>query len=390
MQVVILAAGESSRFWPLNQKHKSQIRLLGRPLIYWTIKGLAENGIKNIAIIISPGSSLEEDLKPISQELDLNFSFIVQEKPLSTGNAIFLAKDFIKEPFFIVWGAEVLTGEIVGKILEKDHSRAVLVGAETDTPWDYGIFKLEGLPAGRQGEKILEIVENPKQGQEPSKIKKVGIYFLEPSFFDYYQKISKHHEADFIEALNLYLKDKKTELLLWPEDVLSLKYPWDLFPILEYLSKDVKDKIYIGKNCQISPNCHLRGPVSIGDNCKIGNGVEIKNSIIGDGTRIPHLSYIGDSIIGENCNLGAGTITANLRFDKKTIKSKVKDKLLDTGREKFGCVIGNNTQAGINVSLMPGILIGSNCQIGPASLVRENIEDNTTFYSEFKSAKKSA
>src|SRR3989338_8287674 len=105
-QAVILAAGESSRFWPLNHVHKSQIKLLGRPLVYWTIKGLAENGIKNIAVIISPNSTLKDELGPISKDLEVNLTYFVQEKPLGTGNAISLAKDFIKEPFFLVWGAK--------------------------------------------------------------------------------------------------------------------------------------------------------------------------------------------------------------------------------------------------------------------------------------------
>ena len=119
MQAVILAAGESSRFWPLNQSHKSQIKLLGKSLIYWTIKGLTDNGIKELAIVINPHSSLKEELKSVPQELNVKLSYFVQEKPLGTGNAIFQAKNFIKEPFFVLWATEVLDKEIIAKILEK-------------------------------------------------------------------------------------------------------------------------------------------------------------------------------------------------------------------------------------------------------------------------------
>lgn len=379
MQAVILAAGESSRFWPLNQKHKSLIKIMGKPLIWHTLKNLENSGFSEAVIIQGPEKEIEEELKNYGQLTNLKIKYILQEKPLGTGNALYRTKNFIKESFWVLHPYKFYLKDIIS---ERKVTKTTLFAVPTNNPGDYGILK---MASG----KVVEICENPPLGKAPSNLRTLGMYFLTPDFFDYYEKIKKHHPEDLIEALNLLIKEKGADAVVLEKELPTLKYPWDLFPVLEYLLKDIKDKIYIGKNCQISQNCHLRGPVSIGDNCKIGNGVEIKNSIIGDGARIPHLSYIGDSIIGENCNLGAGTITANLRFDKKTIKSKVKGNLLDTGREKFGCVIGNNTQTGINVSLMPGILIGSNCQIGPASLVRENIEDNTIFYSEFKGVKKS-
>ena len=198
MQAIILAAGESSRFWPLNHGHKSQIKLLGRPLIFWTIKALAENGVKDIALIISPSNTtLKEDLKTVAGDLNVKLSYFVQEKPLGTGNAISLAKNFIKEPFFVLWGAEVSAKETIAEILEKYRSEkpaTVLVGAQTNTPWDYGILKLEG-------ERIIEIVENPKSGQEPSNIKVVGTYFLSPDFFIITKSKIKQ---DLIQIFSIY------------------------------------------------------------------------------------------------------------------------------------------------------------------------------------------
>jgi bifunctional UDP-N-acetylglucosamine pyrophosphorylase/glucosamine-1-phosphate N-acetyltransferase len=402
MQAIILAAGESSRFWPLNQGHKSQIKLLGRPLVYWTIKGLADNNIKDIAVIISPESSLKEDLKSVFQDLGVNLSYFVQEKPLGTGNAIFLAKDFIKEPFFVVWPTKIFIKDIAGKILERYQSaksQIIFVGTETATPWDYGIFKLSG-------EKILEIAENPEKGKEPSKIKKLGIDFLAPDFFGYYQRITKHQEADYVEALNLYLKDKKPELIILQKDFPSLKYPWDLLAISKtmlesegfenYISPSatiganvvIKGKVYMGDNCQIGDNNVLRGPLNLENNVKTGAFFEIKNSVVGEGAHF-HSGYVGDSVIGKNCRFGAGFTTANRRIDRGNIKSVVKGKKVDTGLTYFGAAVGNNTCFGINASIMPGVLIGSNSIIGPGSFVFENIEDNTKFYTEFKGVKKS-
>src|SRR3989344_4740069 len=386
MQAIILAAGESSRFWPLNHGHKSQIKLLGRPLIFWTIKALAENGVKDIALIISPSNTtLKEDLKTVAGDLNVKLTYFVQEKPLGTGNAISLAKDFIKEPFFLVWGAKAFAKEIIAKMLEKYRGEglsAIFVGSKTDSPWDYGIFKLNG-------DNILEIVENPKKGKEPSKIKQAGIYLLEPAYFDYYQKLPKHHEADNIDTLNIYLKEKKACLLLWENDIPSLKYPWNVLSISRIMLESesfqnyvspaatigtnvvIKGKVYIGDNCQIGDNNVLRGPLNLEKNVKTGAFFEIKNSVVQEGTHF-HSGYVGDSVIGKNCRLGAGFITANRRLDRGNIKSVVKGKKIDTGLTYFGAAVGDNSSFGIHAGTMPGILIGSNSVIGPGSLVSEN------------------
>jgi len=96
-----------------------------------------------------------------------------------------------------------------------------------------------------------------------------------------------------------------------------------------------------------------------------------------DNTHIGHLSYVGDSIIGENCNLGAGTITANYRLDAKTIKMKIKDKVVDSERTKLGAVLGDNVKAGINTLFMPGVKVGCNSWIGPNVVVYRDLPSNT-------------
>src|SRR3989344_2556271 len=103
MQAIIIAAGESSRFWPLaNGIHKSQVFLMGKPVIYWALKGLAENGIKEAIIVCSPNSSMQTMLEQ-ENDLGIHLSFVVQEKPLGTGNALWQAREFVKGPFVAVW-----------------------------------------------------------------------------------------------------------------------------------------------------------------------------------------------------------------------------------------------------------------------------------------------
>lgn len=116
----------------------------------------------------------------------------------------------------------------------------------------------------------------------------------------------------------------------------------------------IEGNVVIGEHCKIGPNCYLRGHTAIGDHCHIGQAVEIKNSIILSRTSVGHLSYVGDSILGENVNFGAGTITSNFRHDGATHRSMVNGKLVDTGRRKFGSIVGDGVHTGIHTSIYPG------------------------------------
>lgn len=142
----------------------------------------------------------------------------------------------------------------------------------------------------------------------------------------------------------------------------------------------IEGPAYIGEHSDIGPNCYIRPCTSIGRKVRIGNACEIKNSIIMDGVHIGHLSYVGDSIVGENCNLGAGTITANYRLDAGTVKMMVKDKLVDSGRTKLGAVLGDNVKTGINALFMPGVKVGNNCWIGPNVVVYRDVPPNTALF----------
>jgi len=412
-QAIILAAGESSRFWPLNNQHKSQIKILGKPLIYWALRGLSEKGIKDIILVVGPNSSLEKEVGSVAKDLNIFIRYIVQDKPLGTGDAIFRAKDLVKEQFFVFWPYKIIAGELVEnmlKLVEKEKAQAVLLAAKTDTPWEYGILKMEN-------NKISEIVENPEKGKEPSDLQLLGSCLLQPDFFEYYQKVKQHPE-NFIDALNLYVKAKATGLVILEKDAVSLKYPWDLSEILKikfqeegfrnYISPDasigenvvingivyiedeatigdntvISGPCFIGKNCKIGASNVFRGPVDLENDVTTGSFAEIKNSIIQEGTHL-HSGYLGDSIIGRNCRFGAGFITANRRIDRKNIESIVKGKKTDTGLTYFGTVVGDNTRFGIHSGTMPGVLIGSDCTIGPGTLVFKNIEDNSSLFTQF-------
>lgn len=200
---------------------------------------------------------------------------------------------------------------------------------------------------------------------------------------------------------NVSIKDKQEKTLLrlssgnnYKEEIipvddksLVVNYPWDFLKINEEVISSLKDNkirgtvrqgvnidgfveigegtillpgvyiegnVIVGKNCKIGPNCYIRGNTNIGDNCHIGQAVEIKNSIIMNNVSIGHLSYLGDSIIAEKTNFGAGTVIANLRHDGKNHRSLVKGKSMDTGRRKLGVIVGEEVHTGINTTIYPG------------------------------------
>ncbi|GHC49248.1 hypothetical protein [Roseibacillus persicicus] len=136
----------------------------------------------------------------------------------------------------------------------------------------------------------------------------------------------------------------------------------------------VEGLVVIGKNCKIGPNLYLRGPISIGDNCHIGQAVELKNTIVGNGSNVGHLSYIGDSVLANKVNLGAGTITSNLRHDGKNHRSAVEGEIIDTGRRKFGTIIGDGVHTGIHTSLYPGRKLGPGTTTLPGEVVSRDKE----------------
>ena len=400
LKAIILAAGQSSRFWPLNQKHKSLIKIMGKPLIWYTIEGLKKAGLKDIIIIQGPQKDIEKELNSFKDFKNLNIEYLAQSKPRGMGDALWQARNLIKEKFLVLNAERIDVGEII-KEAEKQNqfkNKAFLIGQETDSPWLFGMAKLKG-------KRVLEIVEKPEKGKEPSNIKIVGVYLLEPSFFEIYKKIKKD-KYDFEKAVSGYLKKNETRIVILKakeNETVFLKYPWHLFNVVKYLfDKNLKkDEIRIGQNVKILKGAIIKGPCYIGDNCLIGNNslvrdysnlennvvigalAEVARSVFQENVHV-HSGYFGDSIFDQGCRIGAGTNTANLRIDRAKIKIEIAGKKISTNLDSLGVIVGQNTKIGINVSLMPGKMIGSNCLIGPHSLVFKNVKDRTVFYSELK------
>lgn len=183
----------------------------------------------------------------------------------------------------------------------------------------------------------------------------------------------------------------------------DIKYSWEALPKIESFIFSFKNReykqtekgIFVGHNVVIEDGAKILGPVIvghgtkirhaalvrngciIGPNVNIGHAVELKHSIILNNTAIAHLNYVGDSVVGSSCNISGGAILANWRFDKKSVTVRIRNKRIDTGMEKFGAVIGDNSSIGVNAVLNPGTIIGKNSVVFPLKMVGGVFEDNS-------------
>jgi len=407
MKAVILAAGLGTRLEPLTLTlSKPMIPVANRPMIDWTIKSL-EGLVDEIFIII------RKDQKDIidhfksgkllnKQELShsankATIQLIYQDKPQGTAHAIAQAEKYIKEKMarsqntklaassqntFLVLNGDVFTTTNEMKKFCKDATPYTIASYPIKSPRDFGVFEVKG-------KKILKIIE--KSPRPPSNLVNAGIYLFDDSIFDYIRKtkLSERNELEITDSIMIAMKDQDVyhhELKKW----FHLSFPWNILEINSSVLEEygsqidpsatirpgafVEEPVAIGAGAVIGPNCFIRKHSAIGPGCKVGNAVEIKNSVIMDNSFVSHLSYVGDSIVGRNCNVAAGTIFANLRLDENNVRMIINGKAVDSGRKKLGTFVGDNVRFGVNCTIMPGKRIWPNMIIPPCSIVQSDIE----------------
>ena len=142
---------------------------------------------------------------------------------------------------------------------------------------------------------------------------------------------------------------------------------------------------FLGSPCIIGPGTEVRhcafvrGSALVGANCVVGNSVELKNVILFDNVQTPHYNYVGDSILGYKSHMGAGSITSNVKSDKTLVVVKNGVERIETGRKKFGAILGDHVEVGCNSVLNPGTVIGRNTSVYPTSSVRGAIPADSIF-----------
>ncbi len=396
-EALILAAGKGSRMWPLTETYpKPLLPLCGNPIIEYQIKALRNVGVAKINILIGHRMKEISDLVGNGGKYGVEINYIVQNKQKGTGHAVSLAEKHIDGAFFCLNGDTLINEENLN-LLSKQKGSMVMMITDVDDGEKFGAVQTKNG--------ILEsIIEKGIKG--PASIN-AGIYLFNKKIFQSLKSIERsvRGELELTDALKLNKIYTVNYQGFW-KDIGS---PWDLLTanevcidhILNNIQGTVEDNVsikgnvHLGKNSVIKSGTYIEGPLWIGENCiigpnaylrkgtvlcgenKVGASSEIKNSILFKGAKAPHHNYVGDSIIGKNCNLGSGTKVANLRLDKEEIHVIHKGKRTNTSRRKLGVIMGDNVATGINASINSGTIIGSETQIGPNALISGTYESKS-------------
>ncbi|MHA1784388.1 MAG: bifunctional sugar-1-phosphate nucleotidylyltransferase/acetyltransferase [Candidatus Helarchaeota archaeon] len=408
MKAVILSAGEGTRLRPFTfTRPKHLLPIVGKPLLEHTIESLKKIGITDIIIVIGYLEEMIRDYFEDGSKLGVNIEYVNQQVIEGTAAAIKLVEDVVNdEPFLLQYGDVLIPPESYPPLIKKFKKltpSSILSVREVEDPSKFGVIQTKG-------DNVITIIEKPKT--EISKLVNAGIYIFTKDIFEAINKTNKSQRGEYeiTDSIQILINDGKDvlkyELPSWWKDI---GLPWNLLEANQLLLPELELKnegtieenvhisgkvgigegskirsgvyingpVLIGKNCDIGPNCFLRPYTVLENGVKIGHACEIKGSLIMSGTKIPHLSYIGDSIIGSNVNLGAGTITANLRMDRETIKATIKKQRIDTKKKKLGVILGDNAQSGIGVTFMPGVVVGKNSAIAANMNVTHDVPSDT-------------
>lgn len=414
MKALILAAGKGERLRPITEtKPKPLLPILCKPLIEWQIEALRKYlDINEIIIVVSyMKNKIQDYLLSKTKNTDIDIKVIDQGKELGTGDAVIkgILDLPLDEEILILYGDIFLRDWSILSKLSKVKGN-ILIAAEVSDPQNYGVLIVEN--------NVLKgVIEKPSK--PISNLVNAGIYKLRVNDILKHKDIefSPRGELEFTDILRKIADHEKIRVLnIGLNNWIDIGMPWNLIEankmalssikheikghVEEYVT--IKEPVFIGRNTIIRSGSYIEGPTYIDDETqigpnarirpytvickgsKIGFSVEVKESIIMEYVHANHLSYIGDSIICEHVNLGAGTITANLRFDNKPVKVTIKGVKVSSGRRKLGAIIGAFVKTGINVSLMPGVKIGSYTWIGPGSVVYHDVPSNKFYKTEIK------
>jgi len=397
----VLSAGEGMRMRPLTANiPKPLLPVAGKPFLRHVVEALRDGGVSDVSILIGWQAKRVREYFGHGDALGVRIEYAEQAERLGTAHAIGLAKSHVDGPFLALNGDIVLTAKSVQGILDL-HGRTsgpVIAVAESADPAQFGVVEAkDGVVRG--------IEEKPKHPK--STWINAGLYVFGPEVFPLIEKTKKspRGEYEITDTLRMLIATTDVHAFPLPDEWIDVGRPWDLLKANEILLRNLKAEVQgevdggatlegpvavgkgsrilaganvrgptiIGEGSEIGPNCFIRPSTSIGDRCKVGNGSEVKNSIVMDGTHVPHLNYVGDSILGERCNLGAGTKVANLRLDEANVRITVKGKEVDTGLRKLGVVMGDDVKTGINASIDVGTVIGEGTFIGVGAVVRGTI-----------------
>ena len=404
LKAAILAAGRGERLWPLAEKNpKHLLPIGGEPLLQRTVKGLVRAGVGEIVMVVQFEAEKIKNFFGDGQHLGCKVRYVKQKRLGGTADAVRTCENELRgeDRFLIIYGDNYYDQKALNKFVKSSDSKDLLMGAaEVKDPSRFGTLEV------KRGN-IVSIREKASNGNIG--VVNAGTYVLDTSIFSAIRKTrkSKRGEFELTDSLSLLMAEGRRirTIPFGKGEWVGISYPWDLLEANRSaldsdeeirdgqtepgvhlkgsvsLSKGSRVKsgsyiegpVYVGESAVVGPNAYLRPGTSLGKGVKVGAGCEVKNSIVMDEAKIPHLCYVGDSILGNGASLGAGTITANLKFNDSNVQSRVKGRLVDSGQRKLGAIFGDGAKTGINVSIYPGVKIRADAWIGPGATIKSDV-----------------
>ncbi len=396
MKVLFLCGGIGRRMFPITED-KFLLKFLGKTLLEHQFDIAVEAGLNEFLIVANQGNR-DRIEKILTATSGINATLVVQENPDGIANAIESARHLLDGELIITNPNDVFETSGYLRLLESYRSNqavAHLLAHEVS-----GYFPGGYLTVNSDNE-LTGIIEKPGEGNEPSNLVNVLVHLhTDPELLLHQLGNTRSDNDDTYErALDSIISDGGViRVVPYPDRWTPIKYPWHIFAVVRHFldgverwiapsatvseSAVIDGKVIIDEGARILENAVVRGPAYVGRNtvvgnstlvrdyshvgadCVVGFATEIKSSYLGDRTWT-HMSYVGDSIVGEDCSFGAGTITANWRFDERNVTVMSGGHSVDSGLDKLGTIIGNNCRTGIHVGIMPGITIGPDSVIGP-------------------------
>ncbi|MBI3119001.1 MAG: NTP transferase domain-containing protein [Candidatus Hydrogenedentes bacterium] len=396
MKAVILAAGQSTRTFPLTlTRPKALLPVANQTILDHQLAAL-EGIVDEVVLVVGYRQEMVR-ARYGEEHKGKRIHYVEQREQKGTGHAVLQCVDLVDGPFLAMNGDDIYDDVDVRKMAEAPQGALTKMVLD---PRQYGIYAVDTEM------RVQRIEEKPKEIF--SNLANIGVYKFTPEVFKVLRDTapSPRGEIEITSAIQTLAKHGDFFAVESEGYWLPIIYPWHLIEANTYmLDNELWPDIYgdvssaahitgnviigrgteiragvvidgpvvIGENCEIGPNCFVRPGTSIGNGCRVGQSSELKNSILMDGAKVPHLSYLGDSVLGEDVNIGCGTITANLRHDGKNVCSMVKGELVDTGRRKLGAILGDHVHTGINTSLYPGRKLWPNTSTRPGQIVDQDI-----------------